>query len=315
MNSKRALGHDDLFRALARRMEAAPPRALNSEAWRREFLISPVLTSDVGLRLDPSQIACEISFPITPEIALAAELHPGRFRVRPDYLLIPESASNAVAVIEAKVALATAAVSSAYLQQVLLEQLVSRSRFAALTNGPVWVVYEEGELVFSSNGFDELAAGIRHLRELLGAESLLKERERLTPVRIFMVSEPPSSRASPHKPYIEFFPGLRRDPYVRVLAPATPTYNSFAWAAGDDRRWWFPPIASGPTYWPVGAAALETVEALLPPMRRWGTLRIPILTDRVSLGLNRSPSLLGLEFRLMLRAASTKIGGQASSAH
>src|ERR1043165_9656392 len=44
------------------------------------------------------------------------------------------------------------------------------------------------------------------------------------------------------------FPKLRATKY-KVASPATRRYNCIAWAAGDDRRFWWPkPIA--PYYWP-----------------------------------------------------------------
>lgn len=55
------------------------------------------------------------------------------------------------------------------------------------------------------------------------------------------------------------FPRLRSDNYT----PASPDdyrYNCFAWAAGDDRRWW-DASGSGGTYWPPEAPLRQTIDA------------------------------------------------------
>jgi hypothetical protein len=55
------------------------------------------------------------------------------------------------------------------------------------------------------------------------------------------------------------FPGLRGQPY-QIKSPRDHRYNCIAFAAGDDRNWWWPDVAAEDT-WPAGVARAETVEA------------------------------------------------------
>jgi hypothetical protein len=49
------------------------------------------------------------------------------------------------------------------------------------------------------------------------------------------------------------------DANYRETSPSTPIYNCIAWAAGDDRRYWWPVGA----YWPPNVPREETVPAFL----------------------------------------------------
>jgi hypothetical protein len=55
------------------------------------------------------------------------------------------------------------------------------------------------------------------------------------------------------------FPGLRGQPF-RITSPRDRAYNCIAWAAGDDRKWWWPD-PDGEDAWPSGVTRTETVEA------------------------------------------------------
>jgi hypothetical protein len=50
--------------------------------------------------------------------------------------------------------------------------------------------------------------------------------------------------------------------YYRVTSPKSQEYNCFAWAAGEDDRWW-QPIPGDRFYWPDGVPQEETVEAYI----------------------------------------------------
>jgi hypothetical protein len=65
--------------------------------------------------------------------------------------------------------------------------------------------------------------------------------------------------------FFHSFPRLKRD-QICVTSSADGRYNCIAWAAGQDRRWWWP---SPYAFWPVGAPRNETVEAFL---SAYGTL-------------------------------------------
>lgn len=57
----------------------------------------------------------------------------------------------------------------------------------------------------------------------------------------------------------DVFPGLRDQPY-QIKSPKDRGYNCIAFAAGDDRNWWWPD-AAGEDTWPAGVARAETVDA------------------------------------------------------
>ncbi len=60
--------------------------------------------------------------------------------------------------------------------------------------------------------------------------------------------------------YIEkFFPNLKNT-YYQITSPQTRKYNCIAWAASDQKEWWWP-IHSG--YWPEGAPRENTVRAFI----------------------------------------------------
>jgi hypothetical protein len=56
------------------------------------------------------------------------------------------------------------------------------------------------------------------------------------------------------------FPDLKAAGY-RITSPATPSYNCFAWAGNDTRRWW-QPIALHGFYWPEEVPAELGLENL-----------------------------------------------------
>ena len=55
------------------------------------------------------------------------------------------------------------------------------------------------------------------------------------------------------------FPNLSASGY-EITSPDTIDYNCIAWAAGDDRRWWWPD-SQYIEYWPEGVPREVTVEA------------------------------------------------------
>ena len=57
----------------------------------------------------------------------------------------------------------------------------------------------------------------------------------------------------------DVFPGLRGQPY-HVKSPRNRNYNCIAFAAGDDRNWWWPDAAEEDT-WPAGVNRVATLAA------------------------------------------------------
>ena len=65
--------------------------------------------------------------------------------------------------------------------------------------------------------------------------------------------------------FFRSFPNLLPD-RVRVTSPCTDAYNCIAWAARDDRRWWWP---SQDGYWPPNVPRVHTLDAFI---AAYGTL-------------------------------------------
>jgi hypothetical protein len=64
------------------------------------------------------------------------------------------------------------------------------------------------------------------------------------------------------------FPNLAATGY-QITSPTTPSYNCFAWAAGEDQRWWNPLEPENPYYWVDGVPAELTISAFI---QAYGTL-------------------------------------------
>ena len=63
----------------------------------------------------------------------------------------------------------------------------------------------------------------------------------------------------------EEFPQLKRAPFS-ITSPEDPFYNCIAWAADDNRRWWWPISYQGQTtkaYWPPGVPRTENLPAFI----------------------------------------------------
>jgi hypothetical protein len=60
-------------------------------------------------------------------------------------------------------------------------------------------------------------------------------------------------------PLDDAFPGLRGQPF-EIKSPRDDAYNCIAWAAGDNRNWWWP-SPDQEDHWPAGVARVETVAA------------------------------------------------------
>src|SRR2546421_12572940 len=56
------------------------------------------------------------------------------------------------------------------------------------------------------------------------------------------------------------FPGLSPPAQFQITSTQTPKYNCIAWAAGEDKRWWWP---SGDYFWPEGVSYGRTAEAFI----------------------------------------------------
>lgn len=57
----------------------------------------------------------------------------------------------------------------------------------------------------------------------------------------------------------DLFPALRGQSF-EITSPRDDSYNCIAWAAGDNRNWWWPDLTEEDT-WPAGVARVETVTA------------------------------------------------------
>ncbi|MCY2995937.1 MAG: hypothetical protein NTY19_50015 [Planctomycetota bacterium] len=57
------------------------------------------------------------------------------------------------------------------------------------------------------------------------------------------------------------FPKLAESDY-EITSPQSDAYNCIAWAAGDERHWWWP-VPAEETFWPSGVPREATLEAFV----------------------------------------------------
>lgn len=69
------------------------------------------------------------------------------------------------------------------------------------------------------------------------------------------------------------FPNLSATPH-QITSPAETTYNCIAWAAGDDRRCWWPDVM-GIGAWPLSAPREETIKAFVEAFKSIGYSECP----------------------------------------
>jgi hypothetical protein len=58
------------------------------------------------------------------------------------------------------------------------------------------------------------------------------------------------------------FPRLTHDQSFALTSERTDLYNCVAWAAGDNRRWWWPDAADS-SFWPKQVRRVETLDAFV----------------------------------------------------
>jgi hypothetical protein len=63
--------------------------------------------------------------------------------------------------------------------------------------------------------------------------------------------------------------------HFRITSNEDPDYNCIAWAAGDDKEWWWPDMDS---YWPPGIPRQETVGMFI---ATFGTLGYSVCSDGI----------------------------------
>lgn len=234
----------------------------DSEAWRREFIINPVLTSHFGLDFYPWDVACEVSYRLTATQRQEIRLKFGKdlVSVRPDYVLFPDKPDATSLVVEAKKKTSSDKLIKAHEAQVLIEQMISRCPWAILTDGERWFLFFERQALFCANTLKDLGNEISEWRSLVGRDALLKQKKQ--PPRLVRLMASDSrvlSGATPDnttKSLLEnSFPKLKNSGF-RVLAPPSAAYNSFAAVSGDRGRWWWPGFEC---FWPKSAPALESI--------------------------------------------------------
>jgi hypothetical protein len=79
------------------------------------------------------------------------------------------------------------------------------------------------------------------------------------------------------------FPDLSSAAFQET-SPSTPRYNCIAWAAGSDRRWWWP-IGHPHTFWPPGIRREETIECFIEAFAKDGYL--PCEADQLEEGYEK----------------------------
>lgn len=230
----------------------------DSEQWRREFLISPVMTSPCGLGYFPMDIGCEVSYPLPVTIRNKIKDTYGKdlARVRPDYIVFPKTQDLVQLVVEAKKSLDPNSPINLHRTQVLIEQAVSKAHWAILTDGSVWVLFSLGRPLFCCKSLNELSKQMPLWRSLVSREALRQQggdnpellRLLLTAGHTLPGLEPDADLRSELE---SDFPGLRNQSFL-VLAEPSSQYNCYGAVVGDRGRWW-QPDTMGYAYWPKGA--------------------------------------------------------------
>jgi hypothetical protein len=97
----------------------------------------------------------------------------------------------------------------------------------------------------------------------------------------------------------------------RVTSPTSRAYNCFAWAAGEDDRWWNPLEPQNPYYWVDGVPAELTIAAFI---RAYGTLGFGPCEDAgVEVGFEKIVLLRRRMVNRLIRRDSCRMGsGRAS---
>ena len=71
----------------------------------------------------------------------------------------------------------------------------------------------------------------------------------------------------------QIFPGLTTANY-QVTSPPDRDYNCIAWAAGDNRKWWWPGPDPEREYWPPGVPRDRTRTAFVAAFASFGSVSI-----------------------------------------
>jgi len=230
--------------------------AYDSEAWRREFIIGPVLTSPYGLDFRPWDMACEVSFRLDDisRGAIREQFGKDRRRVRPDYIVFPKAPELVQLVVEAKTKHESNALFEQHEKQVLVEQLITNAPWAVLTDGEAWFLFFQGHPIYCCNTLQELKAQMPAWASLIGREALIRQAEAPPDLlQLLLANDSPFNGAEPAAIVVtelaQWFPRLQVNGF-RVLAPPSSDYNNWAAAVGDRGRWWWP---NEPGFWPGGA--------------------------------------------------------------
>jgi hypothetical protein len=241
-----------LIDELARRIEKLPAQ-VDNEAWRREFLINPILTSPFALGFLPSEIGAEISYPVSDiEFErIFKQFGLTKKRIRPDYVIIPADQQMVAAVVEAKERHSSLESHLRHSTQVVVEQFISHAPWGILTDGERWTVFRGDESILHLDSLEDIRRGMADLRQLIGSQSIrhqLIHKPTLTMILLSSSKQEPTRDSDVFEGLHGIFPDLSRADF-RIIAPASVEYNSFAAAAGDRKRWW-EPDQFGMYYWP-----------------------------------------------------------------
>jgi hypothetical protein len=235
--------------SLRRRIEHVPA-PLDNEAWRREFVINPILQHPLLFGFEPAEIGAEIAYSLSPyeRDRLAARFGDVPHSVRPDYIIVPADPATVAAVVEAKRRQPDVASHLRHASQLLLEQAVSGAPWGILTDGERWTVFRDDEPIVHADSLEDFAMSVQVFKRLVGRAALIDQVTRPKSLTVILLESSTGSRVgdSASAP-LAMFPRLRAGEF-RIVGPSSHDYNSFAFAAHDVSRWWYPhPVY----YWPI----------------------------------------------------------------
>ena len=246
-------------------VEEVPERADN-EAWRREFLINPILTSPFALGFQPSEIGAEISYSVSDAEykRLFKQFGLKKKRIRPDYVIVPTDNQLVAAVVEAKRRHSSLESHLRHASQVIIQQMITQAPWGLLTDGERWTLFRGDDSIMHLDSLEDVRRGMNDFRNLVGAQSVRNQLIHKQTLTVLLLSDTLQDSLQDS----ELFEKLRgRFPHLdkanfRVVSQASVEYNSPAAAAGDRQRWWWPD-QTGWYYWPSGVKRAESLSAFI----------------------------------------------------
>ena len=291
---------ESLIDTLTRMVEEVSERADN-EAWRREFLINPILTSPFALGFQPSGIGAEISYSVSDAEyeRLFKQFGLKKKRIRPDYVIVPTDNQLVAAVVEAKGRHSSLESHLRHASQVIIQQMITQAPWGFLTDGERWTLFRGDDSIMHLDSLEDVRRGMNDFRNLVGAQSVRNQLIHKQTLTVLLLSDTFQDSLQDSELFEKLrgrFPRLDKANF-RVVSQASVEYNSPAAAAGDRQRWWWPD-QTGWYYWPSGVKRTESLSAFIDDSYRMSRSRGRCLIGEKVFHNNFSPQIQEIQFKV-----------------